>query len=217
MARGTDFGGIHSALDLNLIQQSVEVQPAEPKLNLIDIPGADGTKDLSELPSGRVVFNDRTITWTFALYPGDNWPEKQRQVSNALNGKRCHITLDDSPDFYLDGRLAVKSYNRDKTLRQITLEATCGPYLLRHEKTRVEAALISTYQQLRIINDRKPAVPTITVSTATTLQWQGSTIVLNAGTHTVLDIEFQEGDNLLEAKTNGGTGTITIEYQEGSL
>lgn len=137
MARGTDFGGIHSHRDLNLIQQLVEVQPAEPKLNLVDIPGADGSRDLSTLPAGRVVYADRSITWTFALYPGEKWDAKHRQVSNALNGRECKITLDTDPDYYYWGRLSVKKYNHDRTLHQITVEAICRPWILKQNPTRV--------------------------------------------------------------------------------
>lgn len=135
MARGTDFGGIHSSTDLRLIQQSVDVQPAEPKLNIVDVPGADGGKDYSEQPAGRVVYNDRKLTWLFALYPGDNWSAKHRQVSNALNGRYCKITLDTDPGYYFLGRLSVKKYNVDKTLRQITVEAICRPYMLKQQPT----------------------------------------------------------------------------------
>jgi hypothetical protein len=141
MAKGTDFGGVHSFYDLNLIQQLVDEQPAEPKLNLIDIPGADGSVDMSELPGGRLVYKDRTLTWTFALYPGENWDAKHRQVSNALNGKRCRITLDTNPDYYYDGRVAVKKYNKDKLLRQITVEAICNPWMLKQQPTVVRAPI----------------------------------------------------------------------------
>lgn len=137
MARGTDFGGIHSSRDLRLIQQLVEVQPAEPKLNLVDIPGADGSRDLSALPAGRVVYADRSITWTFALYPGEKWDAKHRQVSNALNGRECKITLDTDPDYYYQGRLSVKKYNHDRTLHQITVEAICRPWIMKQTPTRV--------------------------------------------------------------------------------
>lgn len=141
MAKGTDFGGVHSFYDLNLIQQLVDEQPAEPKLNLIDIPGADGSVDMSELPGGRLVYKDRTLTWTYALYPGENWDAKHRQVSNALNGKRCRITLDSNPDYYYDGRVAVKKYNKDKLLRQITVEAICNPWMLKQQPTVIRADL----------------------------------------------------------------------------
>lgn len=218
MARGTDFGGVHSDIDLRLIQQKVDVQPAEPKLNLIDIPGSDGAKDMSTQPAGRVVYKDRKITWTFALYPGDNWHEKHRQVSGAINGKYCRITLDTDPEYYYLGRVAVKSYNVDNQLRQITVEAVCRPYMLRQQETVVTVANLSTaYRTIDLLNDRKPAIPTILVTAETTLRWNGSTVSLAPGTHRVLDIELQEGVNRLEVKVTSGTGSITLTYQEGAL
>ena len=217
MAKGTDFGGIHSNRDLHLIQQKVEIQPAEPKLNLIDIPGGDGSKDLSDRPAGRIVYKDRILTWLFALYPGENWHDKHKQVSNALNGRRCQITLDDDPGVYYDGRLSVKKYNTDKLLRQITVEATCHPYMLKQQETRVEAALTTAFQTINLPNWKKPVIPAITVPSGTTIRWKGATATLTAGTHRLLDVELQEGDNLIEAKLESGTGNIVITYREGSL
>lgn len=137
MARGTNFGGVHSFHNLNLIQQKVEVEPAEPKMNLVEIPGADGAVDMTEQPAGRVTYKTRKITWTFALYPGENWDAKHRQVNNALNGRQCDITLDTDPEYFYRGRLAVKKHNVDGLLRQIVVEAVCQPYKLRQQSTQV--------------------------------------------------------------------------------
>lgn len=217
MAKGTDFGGVHSNRDLHLIQQKLDIQPAEPKLNLIDIPGTDGSVDMSELPAGRVVYHDRTLTWTYALYPGDDWHTKHRQVSNALNGKRCRIILDDDPGNYFTGRLTVKKYNTDRTLRQITVTATCSPWILKRSQTIVRADLSSEFQAIVLSNGKKPAIPTIEVTTASTIQWGELTAEIEAGSFTSLDIELQEGDNILYAKAASGAGGITVVYQEGSL
>lgn len=217
MARGTDFDGIHSSNDLHLIQQSVDIQPAEPKMNLIDVPGADGSKDMAEQPAGRVTYKDRKITWTFALYPGEKWDTKHREVSNALNGRSGRITLDTDPGYYFLGRLAVRKYNVDNQLRQITVEATCRPYMLKQKETVVTAELTTSYRVLTLTNDRKQVVPAIKVTAETTLRWNGTTVTLAPGTHKILDIELQEGKNQLEAKTTSGTGSITVTYQEGSL
>ena len=217
MARGTNFGGVHSHYDLNLIQQKVEVDPAEPKLNMIEIPGADGAVDMTERPAGRVTYKTRKITWTFALYPGENWDAKHRQVSNALNGKRCNITLDSDPEYYYQGRVSVNKHNVDGQLRQIVVVAICQPYKLRQLPTKATLALTTAYKTVRLLNDRKAIIPTITLTAAGTLRWKGGTIALNAGTHKVLDIELTEGENLLEAMVTSGTGTLTVEYQEGSL
>lgn len=218
MARGTDFGGVHSHRDLNLIQQKVEVSPAEPKMKLVDVPGADGSKDLSMQPAGRVTYKDRKITWTFALYPGENWDRKHHAVSNALNGKRCPITLDDDPDYYYMGRLAVKKYKLDGLLRQITVEATCSPYALKQKQTTVSVATSTSFTTIQLENDRKPAVPTFKPTRETVIVWGDRSVTLPAGaTFTSLDIQLQEGVNLLEVKSNGGAGVLTITYQEGTL
>ena len=222
MARGTDFGGIHSFTDLGLIQQSVDVQPAEPKLNIVDVPGTDGGKDFSEQPAGRVVYNDRKLTWIFALYPGDDWDTKHRQVSNALNGLYCKITLDRDPDYYFQGRLAVKKYNVDKSLHQITVEAVCRPYMLKQQETVVQAVLPTdhSFQLLRLNNERKRVVPTITLSVAALVTFGSATKALQAGTHKLLDIVLLPGSNELRARSADAVttaGTITITYQEGSL
>ena len=217
--RGTDFGGVHSLRDLNLIQQKVDVQPAEPKLNLVNIPGADGTKDASELPGGRLTYKDRKVTWTFALYPGDSWDAKHRQVSNALNGKRCKITLDTNPDYYFLGRLTVKKYNVNKVLRQITVESTCTPWIWKQQPTSVTAKLAASnvFTALTLRNERKPVVPTIETTAAATIRWNGTEVAISAGSYTSLDIELQEGDNVLEVKTSASACTVKITYQEGSL
>lgn len=217
MGRGTDFGGVHSYYDLRLIQQKVEVDPAEPKLNLVEIPGADGAVDMTEQPAGRVTYKTRKITWTFALYPGENWDAKHRQVNNALNGRRCNVTLDTDPDYYYQARLLVKKHNVDGLLRQIIVEATCQPYKLKQHPTTATKDLATTYKAMSLLNDRKPVVPTITLTAPATLRWKGQTISLNTGEHKVLAIELVEGENVLEVLAPGGSGRCTVTYQEGAL
>ncbi len=217
MAYGTDFGGVHSFTDLNLIQQKVTVAPAEPKTNLINIPGADGSKDLTEQPAGRVTYKDRKLSWTFALFPDDDWAAKQREVSNALNGRRCRITLHDNPDYYYEGRLTVKGYAKDKTLRQITVEATCAPYQFKQQETVRTVNLTTTELSFQVFNEWKLALPKIKVTAQTTILWNGGSITLAPGEHRVLDIQFPAGVSTLTAKTVSGTGTLTLTYQEGSL
>lgn len=218
MKRGTDFGGIHSYLDLNLIQQKVEISPAEPKFNMVDIPGMDGSKDLTTQLTGRVHYKDRTITWTFALYPGENWDEKHRKVSGALNGRECKITLDSDPDYYYFGRLAVRSYRLDGMLRQIVVEAICRPYALKQEVTKLSVQLPkSTVVRVPVKNDRMPTVPTFVASLPTSIRLGDILINVPAGTSSNLWFEFQEGDNILEVATSAGDGSLVITYQEGSL
>ena len=217
MAKGTDFGGVHSSRDLHLVQAKVDVQPAKPKTKFIDIPGADGSKDYSESPAGRVVYSTRKITWTYKLYPGDDWAAKYTEVSNAINGIACRITLDDDPDYYYQGRVTVDKYATDSILHTITVVATCQPYKLWQSESKASDSLTTAYKTLLLTNNRMRVVPTITVTADTTLLWHGNTFSLSPGTHKVLDIELTEGANYLQAKTTSGTGSITVAYRKGAL
>lgn len=217
--RETRFGlDVYSYQTLHLIQQRVDIQPAEPKLNLVNIPGADGTKDLSELPGGRTVYKDRKITWTFALYPGDNWDAKHAEVSNALNGRRCTIHLYSDWDYYYDGRVVVKKYNRDKALRQITVEATCSPYKRRFALSGGTFDITTTRSDITLHNEHMPAVPEIYASVETEITWNGASVVISPGIwYTSLDIELAKGDNVIGVRATTTAGTIRILYREGSL
>lgn len=217
--RETRFGDdIYSYQTLHLIQQSVDIQPAEPKLNLIDIPGADGSKDLSELPAGRLIYKDRVITWVFALYPGDKWDEKHAEVSNALNGKRCTIHLHSDWDWYYEGRVVVKKYNVDKVLRQITVEAICAPYKLKFALSGGTYDITTDPVDINLSNTHRPAVPDFLASVAAEITWQGNKTVINPGTwFRSLDIELPEGNSTITVRAIDTAGTIRILYREGSL
>ena len=219
MARHTLFGNINSDADLHLIQQRVDVAPALPKLNLVDVPGADGSLDLTEVLGVGVKYNDRTITWTYALRPGTDWRAKLTEVSNALNGKRLHITLDDDPGFYYDGRLSVTEHASDGILKQITIEAVCKPYKLVEALSEVGRTDLGTsYKTLNLPNLARPVVPLITTTAAeTTLLFGADTFVVSAGEHKLPGIVLQAGANTLKAKVKTGTGTIKVTYQEALL
>ena len=86
------------------------------------------------------------------------------------------------------------------------------------QSTVSRADLSANYKQLQLPNERRPVVPSITVEQTTTLMWNGNTYTVNTGTHRLLDIQLQAGDNILKAKVpDSDTGSITVEYQEGSL
>lgn len=218
MPRQTRFGDIYSFNDLHLIQQKVDVQPAEPKLNLIDIPGADGSKDLSEKPAGRMKYKDRTIVWTFALYPGDKWDDVHRKVSNALNGLRCTIHLDTDWDWYYDGRLTVKKYNTDKALKQITVEAICAPYKRKYALTGGEFQVTTEQTAIELLNEQMPVIPDFFATVETEILWNGAVKIISPGAwFSSLDIELPKGTSTIRVRATNTPGQIRIFYREGAL
>ena len=83
--RGISFGNIHSYYDLNLILSKAEIPPAEPKENYIDLPGGNGSLDLTEV-HGEVKFKDREgCKFTFTMNPSSDlsdaaYEEKKTEV-----------------------------------------------------------------------------------------------------------------------------------------
>lgn len=214
--KGIFFDDIHSYFDLNLILAPFVPTPAEPKGNYIDITGGDGSLDLTE-GLGEVRYKDRTFEFTFFVNPSDKmtFDEKVSQVSNALNGLKCKITLDRDPEYFWEGRLIVDKYAQDKNLKQISIKATVRPYKLKQNQTVASFDLTTEEKEITLKNGRKSVVPEITCTNDnTTVIFGNVTETLSAGTHKILDIYLKEGNNILKVS---GSGTITFVYQEGEL
>ena len=139
---GVSFGDLHSFYDLDLILADVSIPPASPKTTYVEIPGADGSVDLTEA-HGEVKYSDRTgAKFTFYMNPAGDlsefaWEEKKKQISNLLNGLRCNITVDKDPDYYWQGRCTVNEHSCNKKLRKFVVGARLAPYKLKTNVTSV--------------------------------------------------------------------------------
>lgn len=215
IARGVYFDDIYSYTDFGLILSQVEIPPAEPKTTFVDVPGRDGALDLTEA-LGEVKYNDRDIEFVFSILPSETmtWEEKQTQVSNALNGKRCKIILDRDAGYYYSGRCTVSRYEKDRNLKQIAVSARVLPYKYKLLETAASFALTGEEQTVTLVNGRKSVAPTIECTGSAVIGFNGNTYAVNAGTVKILDIRLVEGDNIL---TLSGSGTIKFTWQEGEL
>lgn len=216
---GVLFDNIHSFYDLNLILSAVDIPPASPKTTYIDIPGGDGSIDLTEA-HGEVKYSDRVMKVILTMNPAGDlseaaWEEKKTEVSKYLNGRACKITLEKDPDFYWVGRCAVDSYASNKRKRQIVIFATVRPYKLRQSETIVAYTLTQAGETVVLRNGRKSVCPVITCTNDNTVVvFDGNTYKFGAGSHKNLNIRFKEGNNHL---TISGTGKVTFTYQEAEL
>lgn len=212
MMKGISFGNIHSFEDLNLVLSKVNIPPATAKTNFVDIPGGNGSVDLTEA-LGEVKFNDRECSFTFTVFPWDNFEEKKREISNLLNGKRCKITLDKDPDYYWDGRCFISEYESDKNIHKIVVGATVAPYKLKPEKTKVIVPAGDGVVRT-LLNSRKTVVPTITNTADATIVFGGNSYPIKAGVHKLLNIQLTAGENQV---TVTSAEEVEFVYQEGDL
>lgn len=214
---GVTFGTQHSLDDLNLILSKIDIPPAKPKTSYIDIPGGNGSIDLTEA-NGEIVYEDRTLSFTFTVHPDESatFDEVRSDISNQLNGQNCKITLDKDDDYYFYGRVTVDDYRTNKKVNEIAVKARVQPYKYKQNPTMVKFALSAQAKTVNISNSRKSVSPTVTVSEggSASVEYEGNTFTFTAGTQRNADLRFTAGNNRVKIS---GSGTITFIYQEGSL
>ncbi len=105
------------------------VAPPSPKLSMIEIPGADGTLDLTESLTGRALFGDRTGSWEFFVENGyKSWSSLYSEIMSYLHGKRLEVVLEDDAAYWYEGRLSVNQWRSDPYHSKIVIDYTLGPY-----------------------------------------------------------------------------------------
>lgn len=225
------FGTKNSYDDFGLILTDKDIGFPEPKLEEVDVIGADGVIDLSEVLNDDIKYKTRKLQFTFTVLKGNKyWASTVADVANYLHGKKLRIQMDFDPAYYYTGRCKINSFKTSKRLCTITIDAECEPYRLdingNGEKwlwdtfsfqngfIRVNTVTVNGSLQVNLQNQRKIVSPTFTCSTAMTVTFDGVTYNLPKGKTQVLGIRLQYGTNYV---TFRGNGTVKIEYQGGAL
>lgn len=199
--------------DLNLVLNSKEIEAPSPKTETIDIPGGDGELDFTEY-FGEVKYKNRKITLNFtSLESRDNFLEHFSRLQNLLQGQKFKITFSDDSNFHYVGRVTINKWTANKSLRTFAATVNCEPYKYKQSKTIIVKNIITsgTYSYFNL---KKSVVPKITTTNDISLTFGSSIYKLSAGTYTLPDFVFTEGNNTL---TVTGSTTLTVEYQEGEL
>lgn len=225
------FGTKNSYDDFGLILTDKDIGFPEPKLEKVDVIGADGVIDLSEVLNDDIKYKTRKLQFTFTVLKGNKyWASTVADIANYLHGKKLRIQMDFDTAYYYTGRVKINSFKTSKRLCTITIDAECEPYRLdingNGEKwlwdtfsfqngfIRVNTVTVNGSLQVNLQNQRKIVSPTFTCSTAMTVTFDGVTYNLPKGKTQVLGIRLQYGTNYVTFK---GNGTVKIEYQGGAL
>lgn len=208
--------GNTAAETLGLKLFALSMPPPEPKTSYIDVPGRDGSIDVSAL-DGFVHYKDRTITLSFSYFGSySQWFAAVSQLNSLLLGQKLKLTISDDPGYYYFGRFSVSTDKSNPVSGDIVVTGQCSPYKFKTNVTVVEQD-ISGSAEITLTNERMPSTPTITTDAEMQLVWGTSgenKLTLNAGTHRYTGLLLLEGDNEF---TVNGTGHIKFEYQEGAL
>ncbi len=128
--QGVSFDNKHSYRTWKLMLKSKPViSPPTPKTKLIQVPGSNTVIDLTEALTGEVKYELRTIRCVFCVVGGRlKWPAVYSAVLNEIHGKRMKIVMDDDPNYYYIGRVAVSQFDSDEASATIVVTAEVEPY-----------------------------------------------------------------------------------------
>lgn len=220
--------------DWHLIPKSRPLfNPPSVKTNYIEIPGGDGSLDLTTVLAGRPVYKNRTGSWEFYVENGfKDWAVLYSEIMAYLHGKKLKAILEDDPDYYYEGRFVVNAWKSDAYWSTITIDYEVGPYKKSTtaagddwlwDTFNFETGFIQSYKDLPVdgtltvivIGDKMPVPPVIiTSTTGMTVTYGGETYALKKGNNSISELTVQEGDNTF---TFAGTGTVSILYERGRL
>ena len=208
------FGTKWAHADYGLIVAPYAIPMPEPQTSFVEIPGRDGTLDLSEA-FNTVRYADRIIPLT--LYVRAPFDVAISAFAADVHGRRMNVILDRDPTYYYDARVTVEDIERHSGYCELSLECRSKPYKLEHFETAI-TVLPAGSATATLTNARMPVVPTITVSAGMTLTFTIAgvvhTINLAAGSHIVPSLVLMQGDTEVEIT---GTGSITFTYRKGAL
>jgi hypothetical protein len=194
---------------------------AQEKTNFVNIPGGDGSLDLSTALTGGIsVYNDRTLTAILECSEGNRLSRDAliSEMINKLDGMRVDIELPDDPLRRINGRLHIAKNYSDLAHCSVTVTATCKPWKESNTETKITLTSSTSQKTATLVNNgRRASVPTLTVSgsSANVLIGYGSASkAFSAGTYKWPDLLLTPGEHEI---TYSGTGALTITYREAVL
>ena len=206
-----------SDTDLHLIRESVSVGRPDVKTIELEIPGASGLLDCSEI-FGKRLYDTRPVAIACGKTIADRYAQDSL-VKNALHGKRLQIFLSEDLEHYYLGRVSVGEFAVSAGIGKVTISAPkCDPYKYRAEITR-RSVTVPDSGTLEVVlqNEFMPVAPTVTATAAATIAFGVVTYSIEANkAYKNLDMELAPGSNLLRIYAAAGT-SVMFEYQEGSL
>lgn len=179
-----------------------------PKTITVDIKGADGLLDLSEVESGDIRYSNRKLSLTFELMNVDDYDDIITDMSNNIHGRLVTVQLTSDPQYYYEGRATISKWECSKRKGTVTVDIDAQPFKksineLTWSFTKNQDGIIKTNIN---ITARKPIMPFIEATGNLVL----NDVTLETGKHQYPDIILSGGANSLKIS---GTGNLKILYR----
>ena len=209
------FNDEKSAYDeWNIVLTKADIPLPKPKTSLVEIKGADGVLDLSEVLTGDILYNNRTITLTFEMMDDTDYYDLISDISNYLHGRIVTITLTNDEDYYYVGRANINKWQCVKRKGTIVITVDAEPYKYSVTETTMIVNVANQTKTITLQNSRKRVCPMLNVTGTITLTINGVQYELAEGKQQLSNFRLVEGNNVVKVS---GDGTLTITYRQGEL
>lgn len=210
------------------------VSPPNVRTNLVDVPGTDGSLDITDALIGRATYTDRTGSWDFFVDNGyGKWSDRYSEIMAYLHGKKLTAVLEDDPLFYYEGRFFVNEWRSDPYYSRITINYEVGPYKLYSvtdgdmwlwDPFNFNTDYIRSYRNMiikrtedlvvNVTGDVMDIVPLISTPTNDViLEFKNFKINLIRGSHIYDDVILTEGENTLIFRYNGSESSTKVSLK----
>lgn len=210
----------------------------EMETTYISIPGRDGLLDASEAVTGRRIYKRRELAFEMGgIHPRLNWDAIISGMRNEIEGRVCHLILDNDSEYYWRGRIYIQGFDRFRSLGTFTLAVpNADPYKYEvHTSaepwlwdpfnfetgviTQDAAHVVVGSEIVTIPHGHMPTYPELVVSDKISgtfsVEFEGTAYQLAAGSNKIPAIIV--GGDKDAVLTFMGTATVQIVYRGGSL
>lgn len=128
--KSAKFNGINTWKDWHLIPATRPLfNSPKVKTNYIDLPGANGSIDATQVLSSYIYYQNREGSNEFYVANGfGDWASRFSEIMNYVHGRKVKVILGDDPGFYYRGRLAVNQWKSEKDFSKIVIDYSLDPY-----------------------------------------------------------------------------------------
>lgn len=155
-------------------EERPSVQPPTANTSFVDIPGMNGSLDISEALTGYPTYGRRKGSWEFTILNDyESWISLYQRMSNYLHNRKLKAILEDDPAYYYEGRFYISKWKSDHPNSKITVEYEVQPYKKEHaavddpwlwDPFSFETGIITTYifSDIKVESDTAWTTKTIT-------------------------------------------------------
>ena len=98
--------------------------------NYIEIPGMNGSHDITNYLTGGPTFSDRSGSWEFRVadVTAENWDERINKIASFMHGQKVKCVLKDDPMYYYEGRVTLSNKTTEGIIPSITISYRFAPF-----------------------------------------------------------------------------------------